>query len=191
VQKKMKKRNLSPDGTADRGNPPSLAVHAKQPSLKKRRSLRLGGLPVSLPAEQKPTSETTPGSESRYSRRLEGQAHGAQLSASADPTSGEPSQQMQEDEGTNAQIDKSTEEMRHTALKIVTPEIRIPRAEIAKEIDMIPHEETSEAGILASLRNALGSLRTATLGKSTLREIDDIMFDIRVEAHEAARRYGA
>ncbi|ODH51456.1 hypothetical protein GX48_02322 [Paracoccidioides brasiliensis] len=45
------------------------------------------------------------------------------------------------------------------------------------------------ASILASLRSVLGSIRTATFGRSVLREIDDVMFDIKAEAHDAARRH--
>jgi hypothetical protein len=50
--------------------------------------------------------------------------------------------------------------------------------------------EPPEAGILASLRAVLSSIKTATFGRSVLREIDDVMFDIKVEAHDAARRHG-
>ncbi|KLJ08541.1 hypothetical protein EMPG_16016 [Blastomyces silverae] len=50
--------------------------------------------------------------------------------------------------------------------------------------------ESSGAGILASLRSVLGSLRTVTFGRPVLREIEDVMFDIKVEAHDATRRHG-
>ncbi|EGE84378.1 hypothetical protein RJZ56_005625 [Blastomyces dermatitidis] len=50
--------------------------------------------------------------------------------------------------------------------------------------------ESSGVGILASLRSVLGSLRTVTFGRPVLREIEDVMFDIKVEAHDAARRHG-
>ncbi|EER45492.1 telomere length regulator protein [Histoplasma capsulatum H143] len=49
--------------------------------------------------------------------------------------------------------------------------------------------ETSGAGILASLRSVLGSIRTVTFGRRMLREIEDVMFDIKVEAHDAERRH--
>lgn len=49
--------------------------------------------------------------------------------------------------------------------------------------------ETSGAGILASLRSVLGSIRTVTFGRRVLREIEDVMFDIKVEAHDAERRH--
>ncbi|KAK2803062.1 hypothetical protein FQN50_007143 [Emmonsiellopsis sp. PD_5] len=50
-------------------------------------------------------------------------------------------------------------------------------------------DQSEVTGILASLRSVLGSIRTATFGRTALREIDDVMFDIRVEAHDAARRH--
>lgn len=46
----------------------------------------------------------------------------------------------------------------------------------------------SGGSILGSLRRVLNGIRNVTFGRSLLREIDDVMFDIRVEAHEAARR---
>jgi hypothetical protein len=53
-----------------------------------------------------------------------------------------------------------------------------------------PVTEPSQAGssILGSLRKVLTGIRNVTFGRNVLREIDDVMFDIRVEAHEAARR---
>ncbi|KAK2777829.1 hypothetical protein FQN53_002053 [Emmonsiellopsis sp. PD_33] len=50
-------------------------------------------------------------------------------------------------------------------------------------------DQSEVTGILASLRSVLGSIRTAAFGRTVLREIDDVMFDIRVEAHDAARRH--
>lgn len=51
------------------------------------------------------------------------------------------------------------------------------------------HEITGEA-IINSLRQVLSNIKKVNLTRSVLREVDDVMFDIRVEAHEAARRYG-
>ncbi|PGH10277.1 hypothetical protein GX51_00034 [Blastomyces parvus] len=49
--------------------------------------------------------------------------------------------------------------------------------------------ESTGTGILAALRSVLGSLKTVTFGRPVLREIEDVMFDIKVEAHDAARRH--
>jgi hypothetical protein len=53
-----------------------------------------------------------------------------------------------------------------------------------------PTTEPSQTGssILGSLRKVLSGIKNVTFGRNVLREIDDVMFDIRVEAHEAARR---
>lgn len=50
-------------------------------------------------------------------------------------------------------------------------------------------ESQGAAGILASLRSVLGTIKNATFGRTVLREIDDVMFDIKVEAHDANRRH--
>ncbi|KAJ9269901.1 hypothetical protein DTO212C5_4075 [Paecilomyces variotii] len=50
-------------------------------------------------------------------------------------------------------------------------------------------DETSADGILNSLRRILGNIKSTTFSREALREMDDVMFDIRVETHEAARRH--
>ncbi|RAL06011.1 putative telomere length regulator protein (Rif1) [Aspergillus ibericus CBS 121593] len=46
----------------------------------------------------------------------------------------------------------------------------------------------TEAEIATSLRKVLGDVRLAKLNRDSLKEIDDLLFDIRVETHEALRR---
>ncbi|KAJ5949075.1 hypothetical protein N7454_000659 [Penicillium verhagenii] len=48
---------------------------------------------------------------------------------------------------------------------------------------------TSDAGITGSLKKILDHIKQANFGMGTLREIDDLIFEIRVEAHGAARRH--
>jgi hypothetical protein len=50
--------------------------------------------------------------------------------------------------------------------------------------------EPTATSVLASLRRVLASVRGITLGRETLREMDDLMFDIRFEAHSAVRQLG-
>lgn len=50
------------------------------------------------------------------------------------------------------------------------------------------NETGQPGGILGSLRKVLTDIRNVTFGRGFLREIDDVMFDIRFQAHEAARR---
>lgn len=47
----------------------------------------------------------------------------------------------------------------------------------------------TEADIYKSLRKVLDDLKTTSLSLSSLREMDDLLFDIRMEAHEASRRH--
>ncbi|KAL1964593.1 hypothetical protein VTN77DRAFT_6767 [Rasamsonia byssochlamydoides] len=55
--------------------------------------------------------------------------------------------------------------------------------------DALDKDDITGEAILDSLRQVLSNLKGVTLPKSVLREVDDVMFDIRVEAHEAARRH--
>ncbi|CAG8926126.1 unnamed protein product [Penicillium salamii] len=49
--------------------------------------------------------------------------------------------------------------------------------------------DVTETGITRSLRNILGDMQLATLGPDALREVDDLLFNIRVQAHDASRRH--
>ncbi|KAJ5811987.1 hypothetical protein N7474_008288 [Penicillium riverlandense] len=76
-------------------------------------------------------------------------------------------------------------------------------APVAKPVPNIAHSTTqtdeqvpssigadsSEAGISRSLSKILENMKTATLSPTALRDIDDLLFNIRVEAHEAFRRH--
>lgn len=48
---------------------------------------------------------------------------------------------------------------------------------------------TSEAGITQSLQRLLHGMKSATLSPKALREVDDLLFNIRVEAHDASQRH--
>ncbi|KAJ5225313.1 hypothetical protein N7468_006538 [Penicillium chermesinum] len=52
-------------------------------------------------------------------------------------------------------------------------------------------EMSSEAGITSSLKHLLENMKSANLSPAGLREIDDLLFNIRVEAHDASRRYNS
>ncbi|KAJ5863940.1 uncharacterized protein N7529_005856 [Penicillium soppii] len=49
--------------------------------------------------------------------------------------------------------------------------------------------DVSEEGITQSLQKILGNMKTATLSPNALREVDDLLFNIRVEAHDASQRH--
>jgi hypothetical protein len=46
-----------------------------------------------------------------------------------------------------------------------------------------------QEGVISSLRRVLDDVKSTTLNLSGLKEIDDLLFDIRVEMHEALRRH--
>ncbi|KAJ5631399.1 uncharacterized protein N7484_011499 [Penicillium longicatenatum] len=52
-----------------------------------------------------------------------------------------------------------------------------------------PEPETTEAGITNTLKKLLENMKNANLGLNALREVDDLLFNIRVEAHDASRRH--
>lgn len=52
-------------------------------------------------------------------------------------------------------------------------------------------DSTSEAFITSSLKKLLENMKSADLSPTSLREVDDILFNIRVEAHEASRRHNS
>lgn len=46
----------------------------------------------------------------------------------------------------------------------------------------------AEADIVNSLKKVLNDVKMMSLDRDALRQIDDLLFDIRVETHEATRR---
>lgn len=48
---------------------------------------------------------------------------------------------------------------------------------------------SSETGIARSLKKLLDNMKLATLSPNSLREVDDLLFNIRVEAHDASKRH--
>lgn len=68
-------------------------------------------------------------------------------------------------------------------LDVATPEIQTEPVPPTVEPDI------SEAGISRSLRKLLDDMKSAKLGPNALREVDDLLFNIRVEAHDASRRH--
>ncbi|EFR05363.1 hypothetical protein MGYG_08374 [Nannizzia gypsea CBS 118893] len=69
-------------------------------------------------------------------------------------------------------------------------------AQVEPERQQTPSPSESQAreqaspgsSILQSLKSILGSLRNVSFGRSTLKELDDVMFDIKLEAHNAFKR---
>ncbi|KAI9931052.1 hypothetical protein ASPWEDRAFT_166998 [Aspergillus wentii DTO 134E9] len=53
----------------------------------------------------------------------------------------------------------------------------------------IEEADSNESGILSSLRKVLDDAKSAKLDRGTVKEIDELLFDIRVEALEALKRH--
>ncbi|KAL4885523.1 Rap1-interacting factor 1 N terminal-domain-containing protein [Aspergillus karnatakaensis] len=50
-------------------------------------------------------------------------------------------------------------------------------------------QRSKDVGITTSLRNLLDQVKLASLDRDTVKEMDDLLFDLRVEMHEALRRH--
>lgn len=60
------------------------------------------------------------------------------------------------------------------------------------EAETVPEAPVASASsILSSLTNIRGSMKSVSFDKSTLREIDELMFDIKMEAHDAVKRHNS
>ncbi|KAI9681759.1 MAG: hypothetical protein M1829_000504 [Trizodia sp. TS-e1964] len=74
--------------------------------------------------------------------------------------------------------------------------IEAPILELQPNDDLAPTAPVAEnplpaptgLGIISTLKRFLGDLQRAVLGRQELRELDDVLFEIRVGAHDAARR---
>ncbi|KAJ5327238.1 Rap1-interacting factor 1 N-terminal [Penicillium brevicompactum] len=70
-----------------------------------------------------------------------------------------------------------------------TTKIATASIQTQEESSTLPRPEITQAGITQALRDVLGDLKLANLGPDALREVDDLLFNIRVEAHDASRRH--
>ncbi|OOO14218.1 Rap1-interacting factor 1 N-terminal [Aspergillus oryzae] len=57
------------------------------------------------------------------------------------------------------------------------------------QMDAHPDNVSGATGIITSFRNLLDDIKSATLDRDAIRQIDDLMFEIRVETGEALRRH--
>ncbi|KAJ5376746.1 hypothetical protein N7509_013632 [Penicillium cosmopolitanum] len=61
-------------------------------------------------------------------------------------------------------------------------------AEVQTKPSPIPDMGNAETSLTSSLQKVLDEMKTATLGPEALRQVDDLLFNIRVAAHDASRR---
>ena len=59
---------------------------------------------------------------------------------------------------------------------------------LARATQTTTQSDTTEGGIVDSLRKILDDMKMTSLSRDALRQVDDMLFDIRVEAHEALKR---
>lgn len=60
--------------------------------------------------------------------------------------------------------------------------------EVETKPSPIPDTGNAEMGLTSTLQKVLDEMKTATLGPEALRQVDDLLFNIRVAAHDASRR---
>ncbi|PGH28027.1 hypothetical protein AJ80_00282 [Polytolypa hystricis UAMH7299] len=161
-------RNISPAPTADLNIPSNDTIDSQPVSpgrLKRRRSQRLNGPSSPEPAEEIP-AETKRQKQNNSKKQNK--------------------PRPREGKDTFTEMVESTNAP-NTPTRDSAPK-DVPVSDLPPHSSSTP--ESPSAGILSSLRGVLASIKNAAFGRTVLREIDDVMFDIRVEAHDAARRYG-
>lgn len=194
---KAQKRTRSPEADDEHEESRMTDSMSNPPSLKKRRSSRQAGQPV--------LSDVS--NDGRKTRRKQKEARErSQASARAQTPTPRTEEEIkdivsQQDVGGG---DKSVVANGRNGMEVVVNNTEFnsivsattpatPRLiSQGTQTDMAAGQEAeaSEAGILNSLKRVFSVIRTATLGRPALREIDDVMFDIRMEAHDANRRHG-
>lgn len=178
------KRNRAPENEGE-SEPRVTDSMLNPPSSKKRRSSRLSGESAVLNVRD---DGSIPGRKKRTIRNK------SQESVQATPQPLQPELETQDvmsqrDDGRgDVDVVDSDNNMKVSAPTPVAPQLVSQGTQTDTPEDR--EVEASEAGILGSLRRVLSAIRTVTWGRPALREIDDVMFDIRVEAHDANRRHG-
>lgn len=72
----------------------------------------------------------------------------------------------------------------------VGEERAVSQATQTEQVDNTPPERhTSQTGIIRTFEQILGDLKSAALDEASFRQIDELLFKIRVEAHDAFRRH--
>ncbi|EGE07910.1 telomere length regulator protein [Trichophyton equinum CBS 127.97] len=161
----------------------------KKPSGSQRRS----GRKRSSPSMEEETSQETQGSvessqpapKKRRSLRLRGRAIAdKEIEAKSDDV---VELERERSEAAASLPDQATEAKGNTETE--GARIEPERSDTPPPPESQAREQVSPgSSILQSLKAILGSLRNVSFGRSTLRELDDVMFDIKMEAHNAFKR---
>ena len=185
-EKKATKSN-SPDVDISASVPPDDHIRGTEPShsdseaepkpTRPRRSLRSTSQKTSNP----------PALTRRRSSRLKGEAASdepeekePERAQQSEPTSGDPAGAVAAEAEAPRENDPADGLPSGTAAPTTDP----------RRVEVHPDQRPSTPNsILSSLRGILGSLKNMSFGRSTLREMDDLMFNIRMEAHDAVKRH--
>lgn len=88
-----------------------------------------------------------------------------------------------EDAITVPKIDTSAPAQEESVVAQVTQPEQPTEAPTEKDTD------ASQSGIIRSFEQSLNDLKSTTLDENSLRYLDELLFKIRVEAHDAFRRH--
>ncbi|KAJ5610622.1 hypothetical protein N7510_007341 [Penicillium lagena] len=88
-----------------------------------------------------------------------------------------------------AMAETSTDGPADVSLAKPVPNIAHSTTQTVEQVPRSIEADSGETVISRSLGKLLEDMKTATLSPSALREVDDLLFNIRVEAHEASRRH--
>lgn len=191
------------------GSDPAAAADTTQThNMRRRRSTRLGATDSKDASQSQDQSQKTEGQASGLSEAPslipetvasgngesgvvdemgEGSRAGSQQDMPNNWAEGTDSQR----ERTEAQLmEPNTEDIQHDTDDIheeATESVSLPPTEQSQLQEEQPSSPVR--GILSSLRDILSSIKSLTLDRHGLRRIDDAVFDVKVAAHDAARRH--
>ncbi|EAS29561.3 uncharacterized protein CIMG_08307 [Coccidioides immitis RS] len=170
----------SADQTALQESPGLTSEMQSTKSQRSRKSTR----PSARKNQPKATNPGSPGSQTcpqRRSLRLRGRP----ATEDAEATSGCGGSEMD-----NVSKVERVAVFEQTGSEGGTGEDNIPQVKATPCEPLVENgPETLNVSVLASLRSVLDCIKGASFEKTFLREIDDVMFDIKMEAHEAVRRH--
>jgi hypothetical protein len=192
------------------------SAESAEPSQKRRKSSRLSGHTDSQASEDGPSQSKTPLNRSR--KRGRNKANKSRKSLQNSEVSTEPTQTSNSDKHElhglpGVDITQASSEAPEQAHENLPDPSTDNEGGAAQEVAEMQNSETGadnaanqltedriveqgiqaesnegDAAILRSLRGVLGDVKLASLDMDTLKEVDNLLFEIRVQAHDALRR---
>lgn len=192
------------------------SAESTEPIQKRRKSSRLSGHTGSQASEDGPSQSKTPLNRSR--KRGRNKANKSRKSLQNSEVSTEPTQTSNPDKHElhgfpGEDITQASSEAPEQAHENLPDPSTDNEGGAAQEVAVVQSSETGadnaanrltedriveqgiqaesnegDAAILQSLRGVLGDVKLASLDMDTLKEVDNLLFEIRVQAHDALRR---